>query len=977
MKNSIGSRRAILALTVILMALSPLISSVSASISPENFANMKAYYGHNAPDQTVPANDTQSRASGRAIIKYWDLSFSFGWQATTQDFSDWQNEITGTNKLLYDGTDGQMALRKIDIYNNRDRWDYVHVHLNQGQGRAYTYRGGYGYSGAYIEEFENDLGAGGKVLQHEFGHYGLGLPDEYTDAHGPFCKCTQGTTYDTNEWCCQSTHCVYDPSFCNANGEAQSCWVQLGNNFGGLTVKNPPIAGPYDAPAPQFIWHFPDLSTSNSNIQVLPQFPKTGDQVTISVDILNKETLVKNNVDVSFFDNSGGSNTLLGTKSYYIGSYITTASITWTATPGQHTVSATVDAGNVIKEMNENNNTALITFNVNAPPVISPNLKALHTKEDTPLTVDLSKYETDTENGMDNASLKWTVTNRDTKVITKVTGENSADDVLSFYTPTYWYGKTTVQLTLTDSVGLKATKNVDLYWDFVNHKPWVDSIMLSNTTTFRTDTTTVSVSAQDIEDKITSMATDVQYKPTQDEVWMDLRPTVNGDAFEAIISTDITWPAGYYDLRARVTDSDSMTSDWSYLNGSLEIKNNPPEVQQVSFAEDVTNGVYRMMPVTVLIKSMDKESLIEAIKPQLEVAPCGSEDWATVDTEPELQGDLWAINYVPPADAPTDKNYCFAAYVVDEANDTSARVISDELKVLNNPPVMTFIEASEKAVLRTKNILLTLKGGDVEDIAKDLSLEITYKRSNGNDEAAYISEVAFQPGGSDNNGTWTARFTPAKGAKLGDYQFSARLTDSQGAGAWFSQPDLIVVVKNNDPTGVMVPVTQATAGSPVTFEATGSKDIEDTGLTYLWDFGDSGSAKGVRVAHSYANAGKYKVKLTVADSDGGKATVPATVDVKPRSILAGGTGGGLNVLYLLLLVVLVVVIVVLVAVKLARRKKAKTSPLPPLPTQSPPPTAPAPEAQPSAYHVEAYKIYDSPELGQKEYGEQEMRRAYK
>ena len=975
MKNSIGSRRAILVLTVVLMALSPLISSVSASISPENYANMKAFYGHKAPDQTVPSNDTTCGSSSRAILKYWDLSFSLGWQGTAQDFSDWQNEITGTNRKLYDGTDGQMALRKIDIYNNRDRWDYVNVHLNSGTGRAYTYRGGYGYSGVYIEQYQNDLGMGGKVLQHEFGHYGLGLPDEYTDAHGPFCKCTQGTTYDTDEWCCASTHCVYDPSFCNANGEAQSCWVQMGNNFPGLTVKNPPTAGPTDPPAPTFIWHFPDLQASNSNLQINPVQPKTGDQVTISLDIFNKESLVKSNVDVSFYDNAGGSNTLIGTKSFYIGSYITTASITWTATPGQHTVTATVDSSDVIKEMNENNNTAIMTFNVNSPPVISPNLKELHTKEDTPLVVDLSKYESDAENGNDNASLKWTVTNRDTKVITKVTGEGSADDVLSFYTNLYWHGKTTVQLTLTDSVGLKATRNVDLYWDFVNHKPWVDSIMMSTTSVLRTESTTVTVSVQDIEDKITSMSADIQYKPSADTVWMDLRPTVNGDAYETVMNTDITWPTGYYDLRARVTDSDQLISDWSYLNGSLAVMNNPPEVLQVTFAEDITNGIYRMMPVTVLIKATDKESLIEALKPHLEVAPCGSEDWEKVDTEPEMQGDIWAITYIPPADAATDKNYCFAAYVIDEANDTSDRVISDEVKVLNNPPTVTSIVASEKNVLRTKNILLTVKGGDLEQAAKDLSLEITYKRANGNDEAAYISEIAYQPGGTDNNGTWTARFTPAKGAKLGEYEFSARLRDGQGPGAWFAQPDLAVNVKNNDPAAVIVPVSSATAGTPVSFDATGSKDVEDTGLTYLWDFGDQGSAKGIKTSHTYANAGKFKVTLTVADSDGGKATTTTTVDVKAKNILTGGTGGGINVLYLMLVFVLVIVIVVIVAVMLAKRKRAKAPP--PLPPQAPPTVAPAPETQPPIYKVEAYKVYDSPELGQKEYGEQEMRRAYK
>ncbi len=960
------------------MALTPVLGTVSATISPDTYANMKAYYGHQAPDTTNPQDSAQSRDSSRAVKKYFDSSVSLGWDASYQDFSDWQNEITGTSRKLYDGTDGQMAFRNVNMYNNKDHWDSVDVHINNGNGRAYTYRGGISYSGVYIEEYKNDLGLGGKVLQHEFGHYGLFLPDEYTDSHGPFCKCTQGTTYDTDEWCCQSNHCTYDWSFCHdqGNGEAKSCWEQMVQYYPALTVKNPPTAGPYDAPTPTFVWHFPDLSTSSTNIKISPDKPKAGDTVTVSVDVTNKESLVRNNVDVSFWDDTAGTKTLLGTRSYYLDTFTNTVTYSWTVTGGTHTLSAVIDPGNAIKETDENNNTAILTFKVNAPPVISANLKELHTKEDQPLVVDLSKYEFDAEDGQDNASLKWAVTEKDTKVITRVNGDNSADDILTFYTPLYWHGKTTVQLTLTDSVGLTVNKDVDLYWDFVNHIPWVDSIVVTTTSIFRTEATSVTITVKDVEDMTAVLKPQVQYKAEQGDIWMDLQINNLGDSYDAPMVTDTTFIVGFYDFRAKVADSGDLVSDWSYLNGSLEVQNNLPEVQQLVFADAVT-AVNRTQPVTLLITATDKESPTISLKPFLEASPCGTDDWQLVDSEPMLQEDTWAITFIVPTDADIDTHYCFQAYVLDEQNDSSVKYLSNELVVQNNAPYVTSIEAVEKSVLRTKNIVLHVKGGDIEDKASDLKLEINYQLGNGNWEGANIESITYQPGPGQ-NGNWTARFSPPKSMKLGEYQFSARLTDKNAkAGEWHYDHNLIVVVKNNLPTPVIVPLKQMTAGQAGTFDSTGSKDLEDTGLTYTWEFGDQKSSKGPRVNHAYSSQGKYTVTLTVTDSDGGKATTMAQVTVKSPSIIpGGGAGGSSSSLYLIVAIVLIVVIVIAIAIMLSRRKTARAKqPLPP-PMKEPEPTTTTQDQAPS-YKVEAYKVYDTTIVQEKVYGDEEMRRAYK
>ena len=71
------------------------------------------------------------------------------------------------------------------------------------------------------------------------------------------------------------------------------------------------------------------------------------------------------------------------------------------------------------------------------------------------------------------------------------------------------------------------------------------------------------------------------------------------------------------------------------------------------------------------------------------------------------------------------------------------------------------------------------------------------------------------------------------------------------------------------------PVASFTASSTninelqsVSFNASGSSDVDGNIVSYLWDFGDSTTGSGVFVNHIYNNAGIYNVTLTVTDNDG-------------------------------------------------------------------------------------------------------------
>ena len=77
------------------------------------------------------------------------------------------------------------------------------------------------------------------------------------------------------------------------------------------------------------------------------------------------------------------------------------------------------------------------------------------------------------------------------------------------------------------------------------------------------------------------------------------------------------------------------------------------------------------------------------------------------------------------------------------------------------------------------------------------------------------------------------------------------------------------------------PNTTASVGSPVQFDASGSRALDGDPLTYTWDFGDGSSGTGLTPTHAYAAAGVYTA--TVSVSDGSAVSTAATTPRTPSS----------------------------------------------------------------------------------------------
>jgi PKD repeat protein len=79
--------------------------------------------------------------------------------------------------------------------------------------------------------------------------------------------------------------------------------------------------------------------------------------------------------------------------------------------------------------------------------------------------------------------------------------------------------------------------------------------------------------------------------------------------------------------------------------------------------------------------------------------------------------------------------------------------------------------------------------------------------------------------------------------------------------------------------------TTIRVGEEVSFNADSSTDLDNSIVSYEWDFGDGNTASGRTATHNYSRLGTYTAKLTVTDSDGLSDTAEIRISAIPWGVI--------------------------------------------------------------------------------------------
>ena len=239
--------------------------------------------------------------------------------------------------------------------------------------------------------------------------------------------------------------------------------------------------------------------------------------------------------------------------------------------------------------------------------------------------------------------------------------------------------------------------------------------------------------------------------------------------------------------------------------------------------------------------------------------------WYTNDTavwfflEMTPQDGTWVAT-IPGQNENTIIEYYIEAF--DNAENSAKTSVVSYMHIPNKPPIANF-SATPSIVHIGETINFDSASYDVD---------------------GYIVSYAWNFG----DGTFGSGVTVSHSyANNGKYFVTITVVDNEGA---TNSKTASVIVNNRAPIAEFT--TSATIlgkQETVTFDASGSHDIDGTIVKYSWTFGDGTTATGMRVSHSYFSVGVYTVTLTVTDDDGATDTASATKTVRnqsPKAIIA-------------------------------------------------------------------------------------------
>lgn len=162
------------------------------------------------------------------------------------------------------------------------------------------------------------------------------------------------------------------------------------------------------------------------------------------------------------------------------------------------------------------------------------------------------------------------------------------------FTPTIYsiLGKYDFRVKVTDRGTMSSDWfEVDDFIEVCNNNPRFNQLSCSPTTIYRLDSTDLFVIYSDVEDDISILTPIIEYRAKTDSEWCayNISPTdFELGHFRFTPPSNAT--VGIYDFRMKIYDADGGSTDWCYVNNSLQVLNNCPTLicqDSITIDEDV------------------------------------------------------------------------------------------------------------------------------------------------------------------------------------------------------------------------------------------------------------------------------------------------------------------------------------------------------------------------------------------------------
>jgi PKD repeat protein len=160
-----------------------------------------------------------------------------------------------------------------------------------------------------------------------------------------------------------------------------------------------------------------------------------------------------------------------------------------------------------------------------------------------------------------------------------------------------------------------------------------------------------------------------------------------------------------------------------------------------------------------------------------------------------------------------------------------------------------------------------------------------------------IDETTFSVERSENHGAGWSDFVelatlPANATSYADtsytpgsYHYRVRASNTAGYSAYSNTFEIIIIGVPTVPTAIMSATpSSGTAPLTVTFDGSGSTDLEGFLTSWAWAFGDGTFGTGVTTTHVYSTSGTYTATLTVTDNGNVSDTATASIIVNAPAL---------------------------------------------------------------------------------------------